>query len=68
MKTILRSSIPLGTRYTPQVDIQPAGFYITVGGQPTACMFSCGADHVNLQLSHEEAKTIGEWLLEQAGE
>lgn len=66
MKTILKSSLPLGMRYTPQVDIQPAGFYITVGGLPTECMFACGADHVNLQLAREEAQVIGEWLLEQA--
>lgn len=66
MKTILKSSIPLGTRVTPAVEIQPAGFYITVGGQPTQCMFSCGADHVNLQVNREEARHIGEWLLEQA--
>lgn len=57
----------MGVRYTPQVSIQPAGFYVTVGGQPTECMFACGADHVNLQVTRDEAQIIGEFLIEQAG-
>jgi hypothetical protein len=66
MKTLLKSSILLGTRRTPQVQIQSAGFYITVEGQPTECMFKCGADLVDLQITRDEAKIIGKWLLEQA--
>jgi hypothetical protein len=49
-----------------RIDIHPGGLYVTVGGQPTECMFAGGCDHVNLRLTREEARIIGRWLLEQA--
>lgn len=64
---ILDSRLPLGSDEN-RVQIQPSGFYVTVGVSPTTCMFTCGAQHVNLRLTAQEAKYFGEWLLEQAGE
>lgn len=61
----LRSTMPMGNG-SDQVRIQPAGFYVTVGTNPTVCMFPCGSQHVNLQLTRDEALYMADWLKAQA--